>query len=269
MMMETIPMADQDRYTVEQVLEILGVAYPAASLEEFASYPLEDVCLDRPIFYAGRESYCLQLFETFQDYFHFAATREEWLPLARDETNMRELAEFIAARASYCEVGPVRILGRHCLETGIFRELQRSTNWILRRSARIAPDTRLDDVLNDAQGKLLLGRLTVLFRGDREPNLHRSSPLSIAAWVCFALVLALAALGGLPFTLGIYWGVDLFAAIGGIFMAFSLYLIPVFIVLGIAAVIAGIGKGPFHKNIKTYRDLVYALKGAERWSWAG
>jgi hypothetical protein len=262
-------------YTADEVLQILRTLWPladgdASDGDDFPAITLRDwddwaIVLDWWCSARYRKREYAQALQTISDMFGFAATEEECEPLAQGRTTMREIAEFIAARAPYRDFAPVTILGKRCPEAGIFRELEHSTEWILGQAVRVGPSTRLDAVLSKQQRERLAGRLRVLFRGlERAPELWRKSVLGSGAWWSITLAMVCAIVGTLLAAIGAEFPVIL----GGFCSALGLCMVPVFVLLAIAAGVASIGKGPFDRGIKTYRDLVNVLKTEVRRSWA-
>ena len=266
-------MPDERQYSVEQVLEVLQGLWPLgedfeAALSEFAETRLNEwedwgVVPGWWVSKKHRQRECLEVFAGLSDVFGFSATDEEWRPLANKKTTMRELAEFIAARAPYREIRPLKILGRECLEAGIFCELERTTRQIARGDACVGPSTPLRQALNKGQRERLASRLTLFFpRLSSSADLWRKSPLANAAWCCngAVIVLTLACAGMVALS-----DSDSILAPSGCFVGMlALGLIPVLTLLGVASWVTGLGKGPFRKEIRTYRDLVNALKKQER-----
>lgn len=268
-------MPDERRYSVEQVLEILQGLWPLgedfeAALDEFAETRLDDwedwgVVLGWWVSKKHRQRECLEVFAGLSDVFGFSATDEEWRPLANKNTTMRELAEFIAARAPYREIRPLKILGRECLEAGIFCELERTTRQIVGRDLRVGPSTPLRQTLNKGQRERLASRLTLFFpRLFSSADLWGKSPLANAAWCCGGAIVVLTLAGAGMVALSD--SVSILAPLGGFAALFALGLIPVLALLSVASWVTGLARGPFRREIRTYRDLVNALRTQERWT---
>ena len=259
--------SEQPRYSAEQVLDILHAWHTSAEGEElgcdeFTALRLVDLLDPEPL--ASRKRAYSRFFAGMADCFQFSACDDEWRPVAQKSTTMRDVAEFIAVRAPYREVAPMTILGRKCLDAGVFRELELSTEWIAGPDVRVGPSTLLNAVLKKKQRERLADRLRLLYRGlDQSPALWRTSVLETATFVCLGL-LGVCPLGSL--LVGLKWMG--FVVLGACCGLVGLYLLPVIVLLFIVAGLAGIGKGPFHRDIKTYRDLVEALKIAAPWSRA-
>ena len=259
--------SEQRRYSAEQVLDILHAWHTSAEggelgRDEFPALRLVDLIALELL--AGREWAYSQFFAGMADRFQFSVCDDEWQPLAQENATMGDVAEFIAARAPCREIGPATVLGRWCLEAGVFRELELSTEWIAGPDVRVGPSTLLNAVLKKKQRERLADRLRLLYRGlDQSPALWRTSVLETATFVCLGL-LGVCALGSL--LVGLKWMG--FVVLGACCGLVGLYLLPVIVLLFIVAGLAGIGKGPFHRDIKTYRDLVEALKIAAPWSRA-
>jgi hypothetical protein len=207
-------------------------------------------------------------FQRLQRSLRFKTEDEEWADLARDKTTMRELAEFIAARAPYREIKPVSLLGRECPEAGIFCEMEQITNDILNREVHVRPSTTLRSVMSKEHCKEFASRLFLFF-----PDIYsakrlwrRSRISNLAGWsVGLFIVLALGGVILLELGQRLPWGIGTPLLVPGAFAGMgALCLLPAMPLLGLLAMVWGIGKGPFDKTIRTYRDFVRALNTERR-----
>jgi hypothetical protein len=263
-----------ERYSVDQILTVLHRISFFASLEHdsplvgFPEMKLGDTDDWVGLFEFRRKREYRTFFQRLQRILRFKAADEEWAELARDKTTMRELAEFIAARASYREIKPVNLLGRECLEAGIFREMDQITNDILNGEVHVGPSTTLRSVMSKEHCKELASRLFLFFPDiySAEGLWRRSRISNLAGW-CVGLFIVLALGGVILLELGqrLPWGIGTPLLVPGAFAGMgALCLLPVMPLLGLLTMVLGIGKGPFDRTIRTYRDLVRALKTERR-----
>ena len=250
------------RYTVKQVLEVLRRIAPYHAdypMDRFRAVQLWDYAED-PL----RRSY-RQLFSMLEDMWCVGATEDEWQALAdNDEITVLQLAEFISQRAPLCEIRPLRILGRDCLEAGIFREVAAAAIRITGTSTEVGPSTALKDALDKRQLERLKNRLWLYF-----PSIH-SIPrlLHESVWQTLGAIGALAVFGLTFLSLFTHVGTDsllrqVLFSIGAISAAFALWLLPLWILVLILGWVLNRNRGPFRDEIQTFRDLVMALRGAE------
>lgn len=266
-------MSEEQRYNVPQVLRILhglwaldGEEY--SPLGKFADVRLsewDDWAFVTAWWFQKQRAY-LRLLHQLGELFGFHASEDEWLPLATGKTTMRQLAEFIAARAPYREIRPLRLLGRPCLEAGIFQELEQTTRQIVGRDIHVGPSTPLRQVLSNEQCGSLAFSLAFFF-----PNIHSAqnlwhrSRLDDAAMLSFTGMNLLAVLaGGLGCVGWLLAGNDGLSAFAAMPALLALLLSPVFFLAVFVAWLTGLGRGPLRKEIETYRDLVNVLKTEER-----
>ncbi|UCF32484.1 MAG: hypothetical protein JSV78_09120 [Phycisphaerales bacterium] len=262
-----------ERYSVDQILTVLHRISFFASLEYdsplvgLPEMKLGDTDDWMALFEFRRKREYRAFFQRLQCLLRFKAEDEEWVELARDKTTMRELAEFIAARASYREIKPVNLLGRECLEAGIFREMEQITNDILNREVHVGPSTTLRGVMSKEHCKEFASRLFLFFPDiySAEHLWRRSRISNLAGWsVGLFIVLVLGGVVLLEVGQRLPWGIGALLLVPGACAGMgALCLLPVMPLLGLLAMALGIGKGPFDRTIRTYRDLVRALN-AER-----
>lgn len=253
-------MTTEDRHTVEEVLDIIGVvsgfvrdgddtgrrALPSVTMDAFtdAGDPLSSC----------RKHY-LRLFAALEAYFDFGAEPGEWEPLARNTTPMNEVAEFIAARARRPALQPLRVLGQPCMEAGVFEEIRRLCGATTDRTLHLGPSTRILDVLSSKQCESLAWRLHRHFPGIyrhkplwRRDFLGKASGFSLLGMVLFTVLSALVVTERGPALL-----------LGASCACVAVCLAPVVLLTLIASAIVERRKGPFADNIRTFKDLVRAL----------
>ncbi len=209
-----------------------------------------------------KEKHMLPFFENLQDVFLFKAMRKEWLSLINAKTTMRQVAEFIAARAPYDEIKPLCILGRPCLKAGIFQTLADSTHRITGAEAHIGPSTPIRDVMNASQRYQLLGRFWYWCKDAHTiPRLSRISRLATAFWWCFAIVVVGGGFGYLAkalsddgFPPGEIW--SLLSEFALTLAFYALLALPFLWAMGWLRK----NSDPLHKSVRTFRDLVVLME---------
>jgi len=262
-------MPEERRYTVDQVLDILWDCYrlrPECKPRPpgFADEKVRDYEDGTPFLWSTKNT-ILAFLENLATWFGFSAAEEEWGALADKRTKLRQVAEFIAARAPYREIRPLRILGSRCLDAGIFRELEHLTTQIAGEGIRIAPSTPLNEVLSKEQCGSLASRLAFFFPSIHlAENLWHRSRLETAAMLCLVAIILLVILAvGFAAVGWLLAGQDGAFAFAGLPALLALLLCPVCVLAALVAWLADLGRGPFRKDIQTYRDLVNVLKAQE------
>lgn len=262
-------MSEEQRYTVEEVLEVLKDLCDGPADKRFAGVPLRDWVFWATIDdgdWENLRAVCVQL-ETL---FGFSATDQERVLLDTDSATTKDLAEFIAARAVRRPIRPLRLLGRKCEKAGLFRMLEETTGEIVGREVRIAPSTEIRKVLGKSQLRQLLSRLALYFPYlGSAPGLWYHSWISRIVSACLGLALILGAIVALS---GVSHATDfnsLSVKIGGpatlvalLLVAFVVITTPVLLVL---RWLIGGNTGPLDSRIKTYRDLVEIL-ARQKWN---
>jgi hypothetical protein len=253
-----------ERYTTEEVLGVLWATYPWKTSDD-PSDTFADMRLDEYDDWCLVSRYTrafLGFFKNLEDMFCFKATEEEWLPLAKKKTTMRELAQFIAERAPRREIRPLRILGRDCLSAGIFRQIQQVVSHVLRNDTGTAPSTPLRNALTKSQRERLRLCLYPLFpKLGADSKLWHHSLLDTLTFVSFWGIVAATLLGGLLTAIPESWSIGpLLVVLGGFITFAGLLLIPVFILMLVTSGLVNRNRGPFNLRIRTFRDLVMALQ---------
>ena len=261
-------MTSDTRYTVDEVLAILdriGQEFelhgpkgwsPALRLKHWGEW--------EGLFAPSAATY-LEFLSALADMFAFEASSEEWRPLAKGDTTVAQLAEFIAERAPRVEIKPLRVLGRECLEAGLFEVLADDVRRLTGNDLQFGPSTVISDVMDRRQRTRLVWRLALLLpRVQRTPDLFAKSPFGPLFGWCFG-ALWLFAIGGAALLRSPAWipAQTVWNGIGVLLTGLALWLIPVVALLALACCVYPAltkHRGPFHQDIRTFRDLVKALK---------
>ena len=141
--------ANFDPATPEYVLAVLNSHHRFGCQVNFGSEPDEMLTFDMTVSAWRSEAELLpwsQLAESFNKYWGMNCSQDEWRGVLKPERKrtLRDVCEFVAARAVQPKVRPSAIFGRDCLSAGVFLTLRSQLNEQGINVAELRPSTPLE-----------------------------------------------------------------------------------------------------------------------------
>lgn len=275
-------MPQSDKYTTEHVLALLkkNSEYrdDTTDRNDFANVTLEfyDEWLDA-ITRKQRQKEYHKFFRRLCELYEIDYSKDDWQCLAKDDTPMIYIAEHIGNVAKRYSIEPVKILNSRCIKAGIFYDIRRYMAFLTKSDSGFAPSSSINSTISINHQNHLATRLRSLIPTTAnttdlwDQSLIRSLGAILLACLLFFGPTGVTLIGigifannaaeSLPqiltfLQIPLYCLSGVACVLGGVAAILFVALLPCSIVGGVVSAIANRGKGPFAKNIKTFRDLV-------------